>query len=493
MSRLYEKAKSKHEAHTSLMKPVAVNIIKKSTTIGNRLKGANASQEDKKIPCFSKSRVPQVSKKPLLPLKTKRLNYLDKYLKVDYLKEILCYIPSKYTRNLMLVCRKFYSAVTQNDEFWYLVYRQVFKTYEIDYSSCKSAWRENFLNQIRKKYLMNRNSIINSFSKKLQQKSYQYNKDPTFYTSNLYSLLAKSVRYRIKVNEAHNGQIGYNIKASSTHINFLCSLDNTAVKLNELHTVRLVLSESNIGLNEVDLASFVLRKLKMSEIPVESKISRVFFFQDCEMFVSTFKDYTVFFINISIPICRICEVVNQAVFINERMVNLHSNHLYFDDCERDFGLIDYSLLVNVKSWKESFFSLLFNTVDFKQDQTDSRSIVFRDSSTHVCSSMPCFPIRSIAFSEDIKDLLILDLILLSYKGDHVVCESHPIKLVIDSDRVITYEQEVFEYFTASFTSEKISGVIDFKYSKAHSDRIFCVDRLELRLNTVYLAKVFKRC
>ena len=45
---------------------------------------------------------------------------------------------------------------------------------------------------------------------------------------------------------------------------------------------------------------------------------------------------------------------------------MHGKNLdYFDDVDTKFGLYDYSLLINIKSWNNIFYTINVNTLDFK--------------------------------------------------------------------------------------------------------------------------------
>mgnify|MGYP007031250963 CR=1 FL=1 len=43
---------------------------------------------------------------------------------------------------------------------------------------------------------------------------------------------------------------------------------------------------------------------------------------------------------------------------------------------------------------------------------------------------PIFDISTVALKDRIDFFLIMDIVLISYKGDHVLCESHPLILCV---------------------------------------------------------------
>ena len=49
---------------------------------------------------------------------------------------------------------------------------------------------------------------------------------------------------------------------------------------------------------------------------------------------------------------------------------------YFDDVDSKFGLYDYSLLINIKSWNNIFYTVNVNTVDFKLDKDEDEEFLY---------------------------------------------------------------------------------------------------------------------
>ena len=43
---------------------------------------------------------------------------------------------------------------------------------------------------------------------------------------------------------------------------------------------------------------------------------------------------------------------------------------------------------------------------------------------------PNFEIKTLCFNEAIENFLIMDLLLLTYNGDHMICESNPVFLKV---------------------------------------------------------------
>jgi hypothetical protein len=97
--------------------------------------------------------------------------------------------------------------------------------------------------------------------------------------------------------------------------------------------------------------------LRLEDSGIKSKILKIYSYK--EFLLSTFEENFIFFINISIPICKICEIFD---FLN----GIHGKNLdYADDSDKNFGLYDYSLLLNIKNNSEVFFNININTLDLK--------------------------------------------------------------------------------------------------------------------------------
>ena len=49
----------------------------------------------------------------------------------------------------------------------------------------------------------------------------------------------------------------------------------------------------------------------------------------------------------------------------------------------------------------------------------------------VINQQPFFEIKTISMSENIFNFLVFDILLLSYKGDHVLCDTSPITIEVN--------------------------------------------------------------
>ncbi len=105
------------------------------------------------------------------------------------------------------------------------------------------------------------------------------------------------------------------------------------------------------------------------------------------------------------------------------------------------------------------------------------------------SIIPSFDIKTIAMKEKIYNILIIDITLLSYKGDHIICESFPLILKKDEER-ISYEQYDCEFLIGKIKSEFYDIQINFKFSNEMS--FYCLDKIILVVDKKFIEKIFKK-
>jgi len=43
----------------------------------------------------------------------------------------------------------------------------------------------------------------------------------------------------------------------------------------------------------------------------------------------------------------------------------------------------------------------------------------------VCNTKPSFDIKTLCLNEKIDNFMILDIMMLTYNGDHMICDSYP--------------------------------------------------------------------
>ena len=329
---------------------------------------------DKSNQIFSQGKIKQNSS-----VRKFKTNTIKGYLKESSVKTIQLFLDPRSLKNLILTCKKIYNYFISNDDLWYNYYNKRFKIPSsiIKYEENRGKWREIFLKSTKKLFEQNSNQIKNKFLKNFKNNKYQISKDP-YNISNLVYNYMKPV-FSIEI----DGKI-YKVKNIFTnkilsHINFFINFDQEFLDFRKVNKINLLLHEKNLGFSDLKIYEIEIKKKKFLNLETEgikSNICNIFAVN--EFILSTFEKNLIFFINISLPICKICEVCF------EFLKGIHrKNLLYLDDISGKFGYYDYVLLINIKSWKDIYFTLHVNKLDFKEDnegylvyENDSKSKIF---------------------------------------------------------------------------------------------------------------------
>lgn len=290
--------------------------------------------------------------------KLSKKEFQNTLLKPNVLQTIQVYLDSKSLLNFMLISKKFYKSVIENDELFFNLYIKRFKTRNTKYLDHRGKWKEYFIKNITLIHKTNYESLKSKFLKKSTKNSYTMKKDAYYLTNNLfvymkpiYNLEIDGKQYKLKF--ILNDKI-------LSHVNFFANFDENYIELDKVKKLKLSLTEKNLGIYNSNLITYEFKKISFTEFKSDSKICKIFY--DNEFIISTFEKRFLFFLNISLPICKICGTCFDF------LKGIHDNNLnYFDDVDSNFGLFDYSLLINIKSWNNIFFTLNVNTCDFKDE------------------------------------------------------------------------------------------------------------------------------
>ena len=271
-----------------------------------------------------------------------------------------------------------------------------------------------------------------------------------------------------------------------SHINFFTNFDQIYQDLNKIKTIKLLFTEQNIGIYRKPIAVYDIKKMKLKCAEAEgitNKIFKIYF--NNNLIISTFDKNFIFFINMSIPLCQLCE--NIFEFIE----GIHTKNLNYEcDCDSKFGLYDYSLLINLKSWNKIFFSLTVNTCDLKDDdETDKNNLYYIDK-TQIISQYPInFDLKSLVIKDSINNFMIFDIMFLTYNGDHILCESKPLILKQDLSR-IDYDEHNSEHFIGIVNDENY--YIEFIFNINKEENYYALIKTELKVNRKYVESIFKK-
>ena len=426
------------------------------------------------------------SNQNILQLSKKNSKYKSykKYLKQNYFYPIIYFLDPVSLCNFMVTCKFFNKCVSGCDEIWYQYFIKKFCSDPnniIPYDSHRSHWKEFLISTNQSVYERNYNNLKNKYLTKYKKNIYQAKKDHYFISNNLYSHL-KPV-YHIQINnEIYKVKHILSNKILS-HINFYSNFDDVYQDMNRIQKIKLLFSDKNLGIYNEVIAEYNIKQIRFTCTESEgltSKICKVYYYN--ELIISTFEKNFIFFINISLPICKICEKL--FTFID----GIHGKNLNYEcDSDSKFGLYDYSLLINLKSWNKIYYSISVTTCDLKEEKENGFELYYINTSSSSTSNKIKFDIKTICMKDFIENFLIFDIVFLSYYGDHVLCESKPIIIKEDLNRV-DYDEYGSKHYIAGFIDKNYSVTCKFNFNDEL--KYYALVYLELRFDKKYIESIF---
>ena len=466
-------------------------IDKKSSSIISKIpdkKSNNINQNKKRSMTGNKIRKPPVVELKPFQRNKKMMTVKKRYLKDNNIYTIVTFLDIKTLYNFMLCCKQFYKIANECDDVWYNYYIIKFckpPKEKIYYEINRGNWKQLYLSASKEIYMKNYDELKNKYLKKYKKNIYSAKKDPYYLTNNLYKNLKRPL-YCIEIDK-NIFQVKYILTNKIlSHINFFVNFDQLYQDLNKIKTIKLLFTEQNIGIYRKPIAVYDIKKIKLkcSETEgVTNKIFKIYYYND--LIISTFDKNNIFFINMSIPVCKLCE--NIFDFID----GIHTRNLNYEcDCDSKFGLYDYSLLINLKSWNKIFFSLNANTCDLKFDEEEDKDNLYYIDKSNIVSQYPLnFDLKSLVIKNNINNFMIFDIMFLTYNGDHVLCDSKPIILKSDKER-IDYDEYNSEHFIAIVDDEKYK--VKFYFNINEKENYFALIKTELKVNKNYIENIFKK-
>lgn len=420
--------------------------------------------------------------KPSKPAQPSKYKSYKKYLIQNNLYTLLPYLDVPSLINFMLTCKLFHTVATSSDELWYNVYCRLYKK-ELPYDTHRTNWRKYLIQLNQTKYEKNYSQIQKAYLTKYKKNIYTAKKDHYFLSNNLYSKITPS--YYIQINKQIFPIKNILSNKILSHINFHINFDTTYIDLYSVMNIKLLFTEQNLGIRSIPIIEYNLKQIKLSTTDKDgltSKICKVYYYRD--LIISTFDKNYIFFINISLPICKICEKV--FAFIN----GIHDRNLnYACDSDSKFGLYDYSLLINLKSWNRIYYSLSVNTCDLKEEKGNGFELYYINEGTVVSKFPIKFDIKTMCMKDVIENFMIFDIVMLSYNGDHVLCESSPIVVNEDKTRV-DYDDYNCKHYIASISDTRYTAVMKFNFSKEH--KYYALVYVEIRFDRKFIESIFKK-
>ena len=466
--------------------PFTKNSIKNNKNNINNIKDNNSIK--KRSMTGNKIRNPPKVEITPFQRNKKMITVKKRYLKDNNIYTIVTFLDIRSLFYFMLACKQFYKIANDCDDVWYNFYIVKFckpPKEKIDYLTNRGKWKEVYLSSSKLIYTKNYEDLKNKYLKKYKKNIYTAKKDPYYLTNNLYKNM-KNPLYCIEIDKNI-----YHVKYILTnkilsHINFFVNFDQKYQDLNKIKTIKLLFTEQNIGIYRKPIAIYDIKKigLKCTETEgIMNKIFKIYYYKD--LIISTFDKNSIFFINMSIPVCKLCE--NIFDFIN----GIHTKNLNYEcDCDSKFGLYDYSLLINLKSWNKIFFSLIVNTCDLKYDEEEDKNNFYYIDKSNLVSQHPInFDLKSLVIKNNINNFMIFDIMFLTYNGDHILCDSKPIILKLDKTR-IDYDEFNSEHFIGIVDDDNYSVKFNFNINK--SENYYALMNTELRVNKNYVENIFKK-
>ena len=406
------------------------------------------------------------------------------YIKDNLFYSIIYYLDSKTFLNFMLSNKRFFKIGVSCDELWYNFYIKRFcnpPNHLVDYDKYKSKWRNIFIetciNINKRNYINLKKKFLEKYNKKVSS----IKKDFYFLNNNLYKNLKP--KYQLLINDKE-----YPIKfilsnKNLSNVNFYITFKDNSENMNSIIKISLLFNEKNLGIHNNLIIEYNLKQMNFRLIDNEEIINKNYkiYYSD-NIIISTIDSNYILFINISIPICKICEK------IFDFLKNIHSlNKKYKCDCDSNFGLYDYSLLINLKSYNKIYYCLPIPTCDFKEDENNNELYYINDSVISTNEKFQ-FDIKSF-INETLENFLIFDISLISYQGDHILCESKPI-IIEEDNNTFNYDDYNSKHYIGIINEKKYSVI--FKFNINNNENYNALVYLELRISKKYIESMFNK-
>jgi hypothetical protein len=95
----------------------------------------------------------------------------------------------------------------------------------------------------------------------------------------------------------------------------------------------------------------------------------------------------------------------------------------------------------------------------------------------------------VALDDIIKNFVILDIIMISSMGDHMICSSHPIFISNDNER-ISYEEHDCDFYKSEVKTDKYQIFLFFKFMEQFST--YSLDKIILKIQKDLVQSIFKK-
>ena len=428
-----------------------------------------------------KNNILQTEKVNIKPLTSTSL------IKDNSLYPIILFLDLKSIYNFMLVNKRFFNVINSSDELWYNVYCIREKKKKINlpsYDQHCGNWKKEFSSIIKNLVLKNYENLKKNFLLKNKKK---FNKKDHFYLqNNIYNHLKPT--FLIQINETFL-PVTYTLQHGNlTAVNIFYQFNEKENKTkNDIKKIKILLTAQKYGI----FGRIVKEYDNISKINFQSNEHEKYFNKYCTIFykdefiISTLKTGKLYFLNISLTVCKLSEIL--FPFIK----NFHKKNInYLTNLNGDIELYDFSLLINIRSYKDMFFSVVDTNCNFKEvDEKSGLEInkkitkyYYINDYRQTINKSVSFDVKTLMLNDKIENFLIMDISLLSYNGDHILCEIKPLFLKNEKVKIRLNDPSI--NYIGKIIDDRYNIMFKFLFNKKVNE--YSLDYTELRLNKNFI-------
>ena len=408
-------------------------------------------------------------------------------IKDNSLYPIILFLDLKSIYNFMLVNKRFFNVINSSDELWYNVYcirEKKKKTTLPTYEQHCGNWKKEFSSIIKNLVLKNYENLKKNFLLKNKKK---FNKKDHFYLqNNIYNHLKPT--FLIQINETFL-PVTYTLQHGNlTAVNIFYQFNEKENKTkNDIKKIKILLTDQKYGI----FGRIVKEYDNISKINFQSNEHEKYFNKYCTIFykdefiISTLKTGKLYFLNISLTVCKLSEIL--FPFIK----NFHKKNInYLTNLNGDIELYDFSLLINIRSYKDMFFSVVDTNCNFKEvDEKSGLEInkkiteyYYINDYRQTINKSVSFDVKTLMLNDKIQNFLIMDISLLSYNGDHILCETKPLFLKNEKVKIRLNDPSI--NYIGKIIDDRYNIMFKFLFNKKVNE--YSLDYTELRLNKNFI-------
>lgn len=414
-------------------------------------------------------------------------------IKDNSLYPIILFLDLKSIYNFMLVNKRFFNVINTSDELWYNVYcirEKKKKLNSYSYDDHRGNWKKEFLLIIKKLVTKNYDNLKKNYLLKNKKK---FNKKDHFYLqNNIYQHLESS--FTIQINDKILPSTYTLQHGNLTSVNIFYQFSEKENKTkNDINKIKILFTSHKYGI----YGRIVKEYDNINQINFKCNEHEKYFNKYCtiyykdEFIISTLKTGKLYFINITLIICKLCEVL--FPFIK----NFHKKNIdYLTNLNGEIELYDFSLFISLRSYKDMFFSIVDTNCNFKEVdeksglEIDKKNIEFYyiNDYRQTINKSVSFDVKTLMLNDKIENFLIMDISLLSYNGDHILCESKPLFLKNEKVKIILNDPSI--NYIGKIIDSRYNITFKFLFNKKTNE--YSLDYTEFRINKNFIYSIIPK-